>query len=109
VLECDFYSVAFEINEDELPVHSQKFSIQNSHQNDLITINTANSSLKIDNNENKSETIGEEPTLNEPFTYNEAMKAPDADEWIKAMEFKLNALDKMCVWEITQLPPNTNI
>jgi hypothetical protein len=26
-----------------------------------------------------------------------------------AMKFKLNALERMCVWEITQLPENTNI
>jgi hypothetical protein len=37
------------------------------------------------------------------------MKAPDADEWIKAMEFEVNMLDRMCVWETAELPVNTNI
>jgi hypothetical protein len=46
--------------------------------------------------------------LNEPQTYNEAIQAPDVNEWIDAMKFELNALDKMHIWETTQLPENRN-
>jgi hypothetical protein len=109
VLEPNFCSVAFEINEDELPVHSTNISIQDSGQNKFIIQNMAKNAALTNDDENKSETIGEEPILDEPFTYSEAMKAPDADEWIKAMEFELNTLNKMHVWEIAQPPPNTNI
>jgi hypothetical protein len=51
----------------------------------------------------------EEPLLNEPFDYDEAMKAPDTDEWIKVIEFELNTLNKMHVWEVAQLSANINI
>jgi hypothetical protein len=37
------------------------------------------------------------------------MRAHNAVEWLKAMEFKLNALKKLHVWEETQLPENTII
>jgi hypothetical protein len=37
---------------------------------------------------NKFKMTGEESTLSEPFTYNEAIKAPDADEWVKVMVFE---------------------
>jgi hypothetical protein len=58
---------------------------------------------------NKTKEIGEEPNLNEPQTYDKAMKSPDADEWVKAMEFELNALQKMQVWDEVQPPAKTNI
>jgi hypothetical protein len=36
---------------------------------------------------NKVKSKGEEPNLNEPQTYDEAINASDADEWIKAVDF----------------------
>jgi hypothetical protein len=63
-----------------------------------------NSNLSI-NNKAKSKLTGEEPIFNEPFTYDKAVKAPDADKWVKAMEIELNALinvhlgsNSACTW-----------
>jgi hypothetical protein len=89
--------VTFEINEDELPVHSVNCLIQESDKNDAYISDTTQNNSKNEKNEDKSDSIGEEPILNEPYTYDDAITAPDADEWIKAMEFELNALDKICV------------
>jgi hypothetical protein len=75
----------------------------------IIIHNTVQSSNTKAGNEEKSTTIGEEPNLNEPQTYDEAIKAPDADGWMDAMKLELNVLDKMCVWEVTWLPKNMNI
>jgi hypothetical protein len=109
VLDYDFCSITFEIDEDELPVHSVNCLIQKSGKNDAYISDTVQNNDKNEKNEDKSDSIGEEPILNEPYTYDDAIKAPDADEWIKAMEFELNALDKMRIWEVTQAPANTNI
>jgi hypothetical protein len=109
VLEHNFCLVAFKINEDELTVYSINFSIQNSGQNDTITENMAQNANLNTGNEEKSKINGEEPIFNEPFTYDEAMKAPDVDKWMKAMEVELNTLNKMCIWDIVQPSANTNI
>jgi hypothetical protein len=109
VLEYDFCSVAFEIKEDKLPIHSQKYSIQNSGKINEIIENTEKASNVTIDDKNNTKEIGEEPTLNEPFTYDEAMRYPDADKWVKAMEFELNALQKMQVWDKVQPSMNTNI
>jgi hypothetical protein len=37
------------------------------------------------------------------------MKSLDADKWVKAMEFELNALNKMCIWDEVKPSANTNI
>jgi hypothetical protein len=58
---------------------------------------------------NKSKTNGEKQLFNEPSTYDEAINTPDVDEWIEVMKFELNVLDKMRVWDVVQLPANTNI
>jgi hypothetical protein len=109
VLEHNFCSVAFEIDEDKLPVHSKYYSVQNPGEVNNIIENTAQASNLRTDNENNSKEIGEEPTRNKSFTDDEAMKSPDSDEWVKAMEFKLNALNKMHVWDKVEPPVNTNI
>jgi hypothetical protein len=79
VLDYNFCSVAFEINEDELPVHSVNYLIQESGKNNTYISDTAQNNNKNEKNEGKSDSIGEEPILNEPYTYDNAIKAPDAD------------------------------
>jgi vacuolar-type H+-ATPase subunit I/STV1 len=108
-LEHDFCLVAFEIDEDELLVHSNELSFQNSGEQISYVENIIQSTTLKPDEEKRVETKGEEQSLNEPFTYEEAMKAPDADRWIEAMKFELDVLKKMRVWEVTQPPANTNI
>jgi hypothetical protein len=109
VLEHNFCSVAFEIDEDKLPVHSNELSVQHSKEQINYVKNIMQSMTLKPDKEKREEMKGEEQTLNEPFTYEEAMKAPDADRWIKAMEFELDTLKKMHVWEVTQPSANMNI
>jgi hypothetical protein len=90
-------------------VHSDNYLTQTCREINEIIEDTAQSSNEKANDEEEFKMTGEEPNLNEPFTYNEAMQAPDVNEWINAMKFKLNVLDKMHIWEVTQLPENTNI
>jgi hypothetical protein len=112
VLEQDFCLITFEIYKDKFTFHSNNYLTQTSGEinniNEIIE-GTAQSSNEKVNDEEKFKTTGEGPNLDEPLTYNEAMQAPDANEWIDAMKFELNALDKICVWEVTQPPENTNI
>jgi hypothetical protein len=110
-LEHNFCSVVFKIKEDKLPVHSQKYSIQNPSKINEVIENIAQASNLTTDDKNNSKEIGEEPTLNESFTYDEAMKSPDTDKWVKleAMKFELNALDKICVWDEVEPLANTNI
>jgi hypothetical protein len=109
VLEHNFCSVAFKIDEDKLLVHSNEFSVQNSDEEINYVENIVQSTTLKPDEEKREEMKGEEQTLNKPFTYKEAMKAPDTDGWIKVMEFELDTLMKMHVWEVTQPPANTNI
>jgi hypothetical protein len=67
-----------------------------------------NSSLTVED-ENEVKSQGEELNLNKPQTYDKAINTLDADEWIKAMDFELNVLEKICIWEVAQPPVNTNI
>jgi hypothetical protein len=36
----------------------------------------------------------------EPMTYTEAMKGPDSDKWLKAMESELNSMHDNQVWNL---------
>jgi hypothetical protein len=87
VLKHDFCLTAFEINEDEFRAHSENHLVQTSGEINIISQDTAqNSSIKADGKK-QPEIIGEEPNLNEPQNYNEAMQAPDVNEWMDAMKF----------------------
>jgi hypothetical protein len=72
-----FCSVAFEIKEDRLPLHSQENSVQNSSKINNIIENTAQANNAMTDNKNNTKEIGEEPNLNEPLTYDEAVKNQD--------------------------------
>ena len=40
----------------------------------------------------------------EPLTYRQAMKRPDADEWQKVAEEEMEAHAQNCTWDIVPLP-----
>jgi hypothetical protein len=41
--------------------------------------------------------------------YHEAMKSPERDEWIKAMEAELDQLERMDCWDVVDRKPNMNV
>jgi len=40
----------------------------------------------------------------DPASYAEAMRSPDSDEWSKACQYEIDALDKNGTWELVDLP-----
>jgi len=44
-----------------------------------------------------------------PTTFKEAMKSPEADFWLKAMEDELDSFEENKVWEMTSPPPDGKI
>lgn len=50
-------------------------------------------------------------TLNipeDPFTYEEAINAPDREHWIKAMQEEMDALQQHQTWKLVSLPVNSH-
>jgi hypothetical protein len=50
-----------------------------------------------------------ELSYEEPRSYQEAMKRPDASEWSDACEKEMSQLKKTGTWILVERPPNTNI
>lgn len=46
--------------------------------------------------------------VTEPKTYNQALKGPDKDEWIAAMQQELNSISNQNTFELSKLPPGRN-
>lgn len=44
----------------------------------------------------------------DPTSYEEALRSPDADQWKAAMEEEFNALVKTGTWKLCELPPGAN-
>jgi hypothetical protein len=40
----------------------------------------------------------------DPASYAEVMRSKDSDEWIKACQYEINALNKNNTWELVDLP-----
>ncbi len=45
----------------------------------------------------------------DPKSYKEALRAPDAVQWIEAVEAEYSMLIQMCTWELGSLPPKRKI
>lgn len=45
----------------------------------------------------------------DPRSYTEAMRSPDADEWKKATDIEIKSLKKNKTWELTTLPKNKKV
>jgi len=52
--------------------------------------------------------VGESPN-NEPPDYNQAISAPDADQWWIAMRDEMDSLKRLGVWEVVPQPEGRNI
>jgi hypothetical protein len=44
-----------------------------------------------------------------PKTYSKAMKDPDKDSWLEAINAKLSAMERLGVWEVVDIPKNQDL
>lgn len=99
-------AVAFEIPRDEIP---RELYIRNRPPPLVESRLRPRSETFTRHSDSHHARISKAVVTDEPMTYAEAVKRPDAKHWVEAMDDEMSSLKKNKVWTLVERPKNTNI